>query len=60
VATYGSLLFSVARDGAYVRVAMGSLVDGAEHPADGAHLHRLQGAWFEIADDLPQFEELTF
>lgn len=54
----GSLLFSVVREGAYVHVAMGSLVDvpsirPAEHIFVGS-----KAAWFEITDDLPQSEEL--
>jgi hypothetical protein len=56
-ATCGSLLFSVVRDGAYVHVAMGSLVDAptirpTEHIFVGS-----KAPWFEITDDLPQFEE---
>ncbi|MFY9580115.1 MAG: GFA family protein [Gaiellaceae bacterium] len=53
----GSLLFSVVRDGAYVHVAMGSLVDA---PSIRPTKHIFVGSkapWFEIADDLPQFEE---
>jgi hypothetical protein len=53
----GSFLFSVVRDGAFVHVAMGSLVDApsirpTEHIFVGS-----KAAWFEISDDLPQFEE---
>ena len=53
----GSLLFSVVRNGAYVHVAMGSLVDApsirpTEHIFVGS-----KAPWFEITDDLPQFEE---
>jgi hypothetical protein len=53
----GSLLFSVVRDGAYVHVAMGSLVDApsirpTEHIFVGS-----KAPWFEITDDLPQNEE---
>ena len=53
----GSLLFSVVRDGAYVHVAMGSLVDApsirpTEHIFVGS-----KAPWFEITDDLPQAEE---
>ncbi|MDX6408882.1 MAG: hypothetical protein QOE13_1953 [Gaiellaceae bacterium] len=53
----GSLLFSVVRDGAYVHVAMGSLVDApsirpTEHIFVGS-----KAPWFEITDDLPQFEQ---
>jgi hypothetical protein len=56
-AACGSLLFSVVRDGAYVHVAMGSLVDT---PAIRPQAHIFVGSkapWLEIADDLPQFEE---
>jgi hypothetical protein len=56
-AACGSLLFSVVRDGAYVHVAMGSLVDApsirpTEHIFVGS-----KAPWFEITDDLPQAEE---
>ena len=55
--TCGSFLFSVVRDGGYVHVAMGSLVDA---PAIRPTEHIFVGSkapWFEITDDLPQFEE---
>jgi hypothetical protein len=53
----GSLLFSVVRNGDYVHVAMGSLVDASsirptEHIFVGS-----KAPWFEITDDLPQSEE---
>jgi hypothetical protein len=53
----GSLLFSVVREGAYVHVALGSLVDPPSlRPA--AHIFvGSKAPWFEITDDLPQFEE---
>jgi hypothetical protein len=56
-AACGSLLFSVVRNGDYVHVAMGSLVDApsirpAEHIFVGS-----KAPWFEITDDLPQSEE---
>jgi hypothetical protein len=56
-AVCGSLLFSVVRDGAYVHVALGSLVDApslrpTEHIFVGS-----KAPWFEITDDLPQNEE---
>lgn len=56
-AACGSLLFSVVRRGAYVHVAMGSLVDApslrpTEHIFVGS-----KAPWFEITDNLPQFEE---
>jgi hypothetical protein len=53
----GSLLFSVVRDGAYVHVALGSLVDA---PSTRPTAHIFVGSkapWYEITDDLPQFEE---
>ena len=55
----GSLLFSVVRDGAYVHVAMGSLVDAPSiRPTEHIYVGS-KAPWFEITDDLPQFEELT-
>lgn len=56
-AACGSFLFSVVREGAYVHVAMGSLVDAptirpTEHIFVGS-----KAAWFEITDDLPQHHE---
>src|SRR3954468_21655973 len=56
-AACGSLLFSVVRDGAYVHVALGSLVDA---PGIRPTHHIFVGSkasWFEITDDLPQYEE---
>ena len=53
----GSLLFSVVRDGSYVHVALGSLVDA---PSIRPTSHIFVGSkapWFEITDDLPQFEK---
>jgi hypothetical protein len=53
----GSFLFSVVRGGSYVHVAMGSLVDA---PSIRPTHHIFVGSkapWFEITDDLPQFEE---
>jgi hypothetical protein len=57
-ATCGSLLFSVVRDGAYVHVAMGSLVDPPSIRPTGHIYVGSKAPWFEITDDLPQFEEL--
>jgi hypothetical protein len=56
-AACGSFLFSVVRDGAYVHVAMGSLVDT---PTIRPTKHIFVGSkapWFEITDDLPQNDE---
>jgi hypothetical protein len=55
--TCGSLLFSVVREGAYVHVALGSLVD---EPSIRPSEHIFVGSkapWFEITDDLAQNEE---
>jgi hypothetical protein len=53
----GSLLFSVVRDGAYVHVALGSLVDAPTIRPAGHIFVGSKAPWFEITDDLPQFEE---
>ncbi len=53
----GSLLYSVVREGAYVHVAMGTLVDD---PAIRPAMHIFVGSkakWFTITDDLPQYDE---
>lgn len=52
----GSLLYSVVRDGAFVHVAMGTLVD---EPGIRPTAHIFVGSkapWFTITDDLPQYE----
>jgi hypothetical protein len=54
----GALLFSVVRDGAYVHVALGSLVD-APGIVPSRHIYvGSKAPWFEITDNLPQFDEL--
>jgi hypothetical protein len=53
----GAFLFSVVRDGAYVHVAMGSLVDTPSIRPTGHIFVGSKAPWFEITDDLPQFEE---
>jgi hypothetical protein len=53
----GSLLYWTVRDGAYVRVAYGSLID---EPALKPTAHIFVGSkapWHEILDDLPQHDE---
>jgi len=53
----GSLLYWTARDGTYVRVRYGSLVD---EPALKPTAHMFVGSkapWHEILDDLPQHDE---
>ena len=55
----GSFLYSVVRDGAFVHVAMGSLVDAPTiRPTEHIYVGS-KAAWFEITDDLPQFDELS-
>jgi hypothetical protein len=52
----GSLLYSLVRDGTFVHVAMGTLVDD---PSIRPTKHIFVGSkapWFTIADDLPQYE----
>jgi hypothetical protein len=56
-AACGSLLFSVVRDGKYVHVALGSLVDTPSIRPQGHIFVGSKAPWFEITDDLPQFEE---
>jgi hypothetical protein len=56
-ASCGSFLFSVVRDGAFVHVGMGTLIDT---PSIRPTAHIFAGSkapWFEIVDDLPQFDE---
>ena len=53
----GSLLYSIVRDGAYVHVALGSLIDDptirpTEHIFVGS-----KASWFNITDQLPQAAE---
>ena len=53
----GSLLYSVVRDGAFVHVALGTLVDA---PSIRPSRHIFVGSkapWFTITDDLPQYAE---
>ena len=54
----GSLIYSLVRDGAFVHVPMGTLVDD---PTIRPTRHIFVGSkasWFTITDDLPQFDEL--
>jgi hypothetical protein len=52
----GSLLYSVVRDGMYVHVAMGTLVDAPSIRASGHIFVGSKAPWFTITDDLPQHE----
>jgi hypothetical protein len=57
-ASCGSLLYSVVREGEYVHVAMGSLVDPPSiRPSEHIYVGS-KAAWYEITDDLPQNDEL--
>src|SRR5919204_152794 len=56
-AACGSLLFSVVREGEWVHVALGSLVDAPTLPPAKHIFVGSKAPWFEITDDLPQFEE---
>jgi hypothetical protein len=52
----GSLLYSVVREGAFVHVAMGTLVD---EPSIRPTAHIFAGSkasWYAITDDLPQHQ----
>jgi hypothetical protein len=52
----GSFLFSVVRDGKFLHVAMGTLIDD---PTIRPTAHIFVGSkapWFEITDGLPQYE----
>ena len=53
----GSLLFSVVREGAYVHVSLGSLVDDPSIRPTGHIFVGSKAPWFEITDGLPQSEE---
>ncbi|WP_292429362.1 GFA family protein [Mesorhizobium sp.] len=53
----GSLIYSLVREGAYVHIAMGTLVDD---PSIRPSAHIFVGSkapWFTITDDLPQYRE---
>jgi hypothetical protein len=54
----GSFLFSVVRGGGFVHVAMGSLVDAPKIRPEQHIFVGSKAPWFEITDDLPQFDEL--
>ncbi len=53
----GSYLYSLVRDGQFIHVAMGTLIDA---PAIRPTAHIFVGSkapWFTITDDLPQYQE---
>ena len=47
----------VVRDGAYVHVALGSLTDEPTIRPAGHIFVGSKAPWYEITDDLPQYEE---
>lgn len=53
----GSLLYSVVRDGAYVHVAMGTLVDAPKIRPTKHIFVGSKAPWFTITDGLPQYAE---
>jgi hypothetical protein len=57
-AACGSLLYSVVREGEWVHVALGSLVDDPSiRPSEHIYVGS-KAPWFEITDELPQNDEL--
>ena len=53
----GSLLYSVVREGKYVHVTLGTLIDA---PSIRPSAHIFVGSkapWYTITDELPQHEE---
>ncbi|HWT96023.1 MAG TPA: GFA family protein [Terriglobales bacterium] len=55
--TCGSFLYSVVNDGAYIHVAMGSLVDDPNIRPTKHIFVGSKAPWYTITDDLPQFDE---
>jgi len=53
----GSLLYSVVSDGAYVHVALGTLLDDPGIRPTAHIFVGFKAPWFTITDDLPQYEE---
>jgi len=54
----GSLLYSVVRDGAFVHVTMGTLVDSPRIRPTAHIFVGSKAPWFTITDQLPQYAEL--
>ena len=54
--TCGSLLYSLVRDGAFVHVAMGTLIDDPTIRPTHHIFVGSKASWDVIADDLPQYE----
>lgn len=56
-ATCGSLLFSVVRDGKYIHVALGTLLNSPSIKPSAHIFVASKAPWFDITDTLPQFNE---
>ncbi len=56
-ATCGSLLYSVVREGAWVHVALGTLIDPPTIRPSAHIFVGSKAAWHEITDSLPQYQE---
>ena len=54
----GSLLWSLVRDGAYVHVTLGTLIDTPRIRPQGHIFAASRAAWHQICDGLPEFAEL--
>jgi hypothetical protein len=52
----GSLLFSVVRNAEWVHVAMGTLVDAPSIKPSGHLFVGDKAPWFQITDNLPQYQ----
>ena len=55
--TCGSLLYSIVREGAFVHVAMGTLVDDPTIRPSAHIFVGFKAPWFTITDGLPQYHE---
>jgi hypothetical protein len=55
----GSLLYSLVRNGAFVHVAMGTLIDDPSIRPSKHIFVSSKAPWYTITDDLPQYEELS-
>lgn len=53
----GSLLYAIVKDGTYAHVTMGTLVDTPSIRPTHHVFVGSKAAWFEITDDLPQYDE---
>lgn len=54
----GSFLYSIVRNGEYAHIALGSLIDSPSVKPTHHIFVGSKASWFDISDDLPQYEEL--